>query len=176
MFLLHLLLFLLTSPGLLAIDQAQGDTPTASEEFIDKPMQKVHNNYSTCFTENIMWMDEMSGSIVNVTSADDCQQLCVQNKQKCSFFSWSGPFSSPYRNMCWLYQYNTKPTESIGSISGPMSCTCSTEHTCMLHADLIVGIIEPVDNEVECQYDCRYEEACHFYSWFDSKGVVFKVR
>ena len=46
----------------------------------------------------------------------------------------------------------------------------------MLHADLIVEIIEPVDSELECQYDCMYEEECHFYSWFDSNGVLFKVR
>ena len=45
----------------------------------------------------------------------------------------------------------------------------------MLHADMIIDIIDPVYDEVECQVYCRKDFDCSFYSWFDSNGTLFQV-
>ena len=172
---LHHLVFILTSTGLLAMASAQGDQPCQAEACPDLTSLHGSTNSTSCFTENSIWLDDMMATFVNVTSVDDCQELCTSTPY-CSHFTWFGPSSLPYPHMCALYPHISRSIECSDCTAGPASCVCSFEHACMLHADMIIDIIDPVYDEVECQAYCRVDFDCSFYSWFDSNGTLFQVR
>ena len=130
----------------------------------------------SCYTENTMWIDAMSATFVQVMTAEECQQICSDSEfpTPCSDFTWFGPHATPYNNTCALYPLPSRPINISNTVSGPRSCTCSSSHTCTMHADMIVDIIEPVEVETECQDWCFRKEECSFYTWFDADGVPFQ--
>ena len=141
------------------------------------PCLAMTTNYSSCYTENTMWTDDMSATFVDVMTAEECQLICSDSQfpTPCSFFTWFGPTAQPYSNMCALYPYTAHPMNTSGTVSGPGKCTCSTSHTCTLHADMIVEIIDPVEEETECQDWCWRNDECSWYSWFDSTAAKASV-
>ena len=58
-------------------------------------------------------------------------------------------------------------------MSGPDSCTCSTEVACQDDAGNIVEEMADVETEAECQKNCQDNLSCMFYTW--RNGATFPL-
>lgn len=56
-----------------------------------------------------------------VTSPEECQQLCKQ-RAGCNYFTWVSSSSSVYKNTCWLKGSKGTPQPNASDISGPRDC------------------------------------------------------
>ena len=59
--------------------------------------------------------------ISDITSAEECQQECVQDSD-CQFWTWNSPDFKKNPNTCWLKAGKGKTKEVAGKISGPKIC------------------------------------------------------
>ena len=149
----------------------------------DPKLVSMMTNASMCWSLNKTWVDDMSEAIMNVHSALDCQNLCKERSTNaltdpgnyCSYFTWFGPEAPSFNRLCLLYAHISTSAECTHCVSGHVSCTCSNEHACTLHNDVVIGIHEPVYYEFICQEMCRRNDTCNYYSWFDKSGTLFQA-
>ena len=66
---------------------------------------------------------------------------------------------------CLLFGSTGNQTSCQECVSGPQSCTCSTEVACEAGEDNIVDELFAVQTEAECQNHCQESSSCLFYTW-----------
>ena len=122
----------------------------------------------SCFKPNVTWL---SGDILNVQRpvADPflCQTICGDTEQ-CVAFSWTTSNNAQFELECFLFSSISNQTSFHECISGPASCTCSSELACHGGDDNIVDQILAVQTEAECQNLCFEDSSCGFYTWHNA--------
>ena len=76
---------------------------------------------------------------------------------------------------CFLFSSVAKQTSFDDSVSGPVSCTCSSEVACQDDAGNIVEEMADVETEAECQKNCQDNLSCMFYTWRNGATFPFTI-
>ena len=125
----------------------------------------VRNVQANCFKEDITWF---SSGVLDILEpiADPyvCQQLCV-NLDDCSAFTWTTDDNMGLKLSCFLFASISNHTTCKDCISGPASCTCSSNLACSADADNIIDVVPGVELERDCQDFCSGSPSCMMYTW-----------
>ena len=93
-----------------------------------------------------------------------CQAICVDTEE-CTAFTWTTADNQQFKEDCFLFGQASNQTICEECVSGPASCTCSTEAACEDAGDNIVDQIVAVSAEADCQNYCLENLSCKFYTW-----------
>ena len=122
----------------------------------------------SCLKPNQAWLsDNILDTYQPVSDPYLCQAICVDT-EGCTSFTWTSENNSQLELYCFLFGSTSYKTSCEECISGPASCTCSTEVACHGDVDTTVDIIEGVLTEAECQVDCLETPDCMFYTWHNA--------
>ena len=125
---------------------------------------------SSCFTENTTWISlDIIDTLQPVGDCKECQQLCADH-YNCSVFTWTSEENQHTKLFCFLFGETYNKTSCEHCVSGPNSCTCSTESACSAQEDNVDDVINGVMEEVECQSLCSSHSSCSVYTWYDGTG------
>jgi hypothetical protein len=124
----------------------------------------VHGN---CFKEDVTWVSDILDIMEPVANPYLCQSLCG-DLEDCSAFTWTTEENLNFESSCFLFAATSNRTTCKECISGPASCTCSSEVACSGDEDNILDAIPGVEEEAECQDLCAGMTSCRFYTWYDS--------
>ena len=129
--------------------------------------------YPLCYRDGLTWEHSGALSVISgVESALACQTSCI-GTSSCSSFTWYDPTSSLTPHLCILYEYTEEEVPCASCVSGPSSCTCSSEFACVISGDNLIEVVVHVPTEMECLIECASVPDCHVYSWYDQTAVVF---
>ena len=94
------------------------------------------------------------------------QAACGANPN-CSAFTWLSSENSHTPLFCFLFHSTSSLTSCSDCISGPVSCTCSSNTGCQVVGDNVIDVANEVSEEVMCQDLCASNHLCTFYTWYD---------
>merc|ERR1712037_698812 len=130
--------------------------------------------YPACFQFFSTWNQATIGIHSDIASAQSCQLLCVETED-CVAFSWHFGSDQFDENTCQLFSEIGEETSGCADcVSGPKSCTCSSDVSCSVDAEYLVHLQLEVSLEEECQDLCVAEPDCSWYSWYSSAGDPFQ--
>merc|ERR1711892_1174467 len=122
----------------------------------------------TCLTENMTWLSSDIMDVVQpVASPYLCQDLCG-GTEECQAFTWTTEANMGIKSACFLFATTSNQTSCSDCISGPRTCTCSSEVACQAEEENIVEIRPGVATEGQCQNICLETSSCMFYTWHDA--------
>ena len=131
----------------------------------------VGHTSCTCLKPGLTWLsNDILDTVHPVPDPYQCQAVCVDN-QGCTAFTWTSQDNQRFELHCFLFGSNTGNTTSCEEcVSGPASCTCSSEVACHSDEDNIIDEIMGVQTEAECQNHCLEDSLCLFYTWQSSES------
>merc|ERR1711942_425794 len=119
----------------------------------------------SCLHPNMTWVSEdILDSVHPVETPYLCQAICVDT-EGCAAFTWTTADNQRLKLHCFLFGSKDDQTSCQECVSGPESCTCSTEVACEADEDNIVDEIVGVHTEADCQNYCLESSPCLFYTW-----------
>jgi len=122
----------------------------------------------TCLTENMTWLSSDIMDVVQpVASPYLCQDLCG-GTEECQAFTWTTEANMGIKSACFLFATTSNQTSCSDCLSGPRTCTCSSEVACQAEEENIVEIRPGVATEGQCQNICLETSSCMFYTWHDA--------
>ena len=125
----------------------------------------------SCLKPNRSWLSvDILETVQAVPDPYQCQAICVDT-EGCAAFTWTTADNQKLELHCFLFGSIANQTSFDECVSGPPSCTCSTEVACHGDAGNIVDEVAAVETEAECQMSCQENMACMFYTW--SNGATF---
>ena len=128
----------------------------------------ARGDLSSCFTENSTWISsDIIDTFEPVDDYNECQQLCTDH-HNCSAFTWTSEENHHTKLFCFLFGVTGTVTTCEHCISGPQSCTCSTESACSAQEENVIDVVNGVIEEVDCQSLCSSNTSCSLYTWYDS--------
>merc|ERR1711990_573236 len=141
-------------------------------------MMAQDDPYPACYqffsTWNQVYENASTGIHSDIASAQSCQLLCVEDED-CVAFSWHFGSDQFDENTCQLFSEIGEETSSCADcVSGPKSCTCSSDVACSVDAEYLVHLQLEVSLEEECQDLCVADPECSWYSWYSSTGDPFQ--
>ena len=120
----------------------------------------------SCLHPNMTWVSEdILDSVHPVETPYQCQAICVDT-EGCAAFTWTTADNQQLQLHCFLFGSTGNQTSCQECVSGPQSCTCSTEVACEAGEDNIVDELFNVQTEAECQNHCQESSSCLFYTWY----------
>ena len=111
----------------------------------------------------------MLDTLYPVMDPYQCQAICVDT-EGCTAFTWTTA-DNMLALHCYLFANISIQTSCEECVSGPSSCTCSSEVGCLGDASNIVDEILSVQTEAECQNFCLENPLCMFYTWFNADNT-----
>jgi len=123
-------------------------------------------NAEGCFVPDTTWDANIDQGIANVTTKEQCQDMCSESSSPCLGFTFYNEKASPRGNYCELFPTLYGSTPCTNCVSGPSSCLCSGPYTCSLAGDAVLGLDFGVATEEECAELCWNAEGCNFYSFY----------
>merc|ERR1712013_346721 len=125
----------------------------------------------SCLHPNMTWVSvDILDTVLAVPDPYQCQAICVDT-EGCAAFTWTTADNQELELHCFLFGNIGNQTSFEGCVSGPPSCTCSTEVARHDDAENIVDEIAAVETEAECQRNCQKNMTCMFYTWHN--GATF---
>ena len=95
----------------------------------------------SCLKPNITWLSvDILDSVNQVPDPYLCQTICVDTED-CAAFTWTTADNQQIKLHCFLFGSIANQTSCEECVSGPDSCTCSTEVACEVGEDNIVDEI-----------------------------------
>ena len=128
-------------------------------------------DYPPCYKEGLTWGSESIDALPAIESAFACQAACV-NTPNCSGFTWYDLSSPVIPKVCNLYDTINEETPCTSCVSGPASCTCSSEFACVVSGTNLLDIIVHVRSEMECLMECAAMSDCSIYTWYDQASLT----
>ena len=124
----------------------------------------------SCLKPNITWLSvDILDTLHPVADPYQCQAICGDT-EGCAAFTWTTADNQQTKLHCFLFEETEDRTTCEECVSGPDSCTCSTEVACEAVEDNIVDEIFSVSTEAECQKYCQESESCLFYTWYSGNS------
>ena len=118
-----------------------------------------------CFQQNLTWLSpEIIDHREGVGDPHLCQAIC-EDTEGCRAFTWTNSENTQFKHFCFLFASSFNQTSCEGCISGPATCTCSSEVACQDDNDNIADVIHDVHTEADCQNKCLESPSCEFYTW-----------
>ena len=74
--------------------------------------------------------------------------------------------------VCNLYEDTEDVIPCTSCVSGPVSCTCSSEFACVVSGTNLLDIVAQVGTEMECLIECASLSDCLFYTWYDQTSMT----
>jgi len=125
----------------------------------------------SCLKPNITWLSvDILDTLHPVPDPYQCQAICGDTED-CAAFTWTTADNQELELHCFLFSSVANQTSFDECVSGPDSCTCSSEVACHGDAGNIVEEIDDVETEAECQRNCQENLSCMFYTW--RNGATF---
>merc|ERR1711970_232091 len=125
----------------------------------------------SCLKPNITWLSvDILDTLHPVGDPYQCQAICG-GTEGCAAFTWTNADNQRIKLHCFLFSSVANQTSFDNCVSGPDSCTCSSEVACQNDAENIVEEMADVETEAECQRNCQDNRSCMFYTW--SNGATF---
>ena len=107
----------------------------------------------TCLKENTTWLStDIIDILEPVASPYMCQGLCA-DLDGCSVFTWTSKDNPDLHLGCVLFAATSNQTSCMECVSGPASCTCSREESCVVD-DNFLDVFSGVLEEGQCQDLC----------------------
>jgi len=123
-------------------------------------------NAGGCFVPDTTWDADINQGITNVTTAEQCQDICNESSSSCRGFTYYNATASPHGNYCEIFPTIHSSTPCTNCVSGPRSCICSGPYTCSLAGDAVLGLDFGIATEEECAALCWDNKGCNFYSYY----------
>jgi len=124
----------------------------------------------SCFKENITWLSTDIMDVVQpVAYPYLCQDLCA-GTEECTAFTWTTNENPQFRSTCFIFSNTSNEISSAECISGPNSCTCSSEVACQGDEENILEIRPSVVTEGACQRICTETASCMYYTWHNANS------
>ena len=121
----------------------------------------------SCLKPNISWVSQdILDTLHPVPDPYQCQAICVDT-EGCTAFTWTTQ-DNLLELHCFLFGSIANQTSREDCISGPSSCTCSSEVGCQADENNILEEIDAVETEAECQNYCLENPLCMFYTWLNA--------
>ena len=135
----------------------------------------VTESYPMCFKIGTSWVHNISSTIPDVPSAEECQSFCLQSPE-CIAFTWHRVSEDFGSKLCELFPaIGDSSDECPDCISGPKSCTCSDSVACSFDGQYLIDILTEVATEEQCQDLCARDTNCTWYTWYSSEGWPFSL-
>merc|ERR1711892_1144006 len=117
-----------------------------------------------CLKENMTWLSsDIMDVLQPVASPYLCQELCAGTGE-CQSFTWTTESNLQIKSACVLFASPSTSTSCSACLSGPRTCTCSSEVACRGEEENIVDIRTGVVTEGQCQNICLETSSCMFYT------------
>ena len=121
-------------------------------------------SYPSCYQEGVTWTHTgLLAGIPSVESPYICQANCSVTPA-CSSFTWYDQTSPLTPEVCILYETTEEEADCPTCVSGPASCTCSSEYACVVSGNNLLGITGHVNTELECLVECFTTPDCSVYT------------
>lgn len=131
---------------------------------------------TSCLVDDVHCVLE-NGNIIDaffsVMSSVDCQYTCANTVKNCRAFTWFGDLHPIFPNSCFLFTGCSKVRKSEGTVSGPVTCNCSSKSACQGVKGNFVKFMENVGEEDTCRMSCKDSTKCKFYTWFGPDNRIF---
>ena len=129
----------------------------------------------SCLKPNQAWLsDNILDTYQPVSDPYLCQAICAATDD-CTAFTWTSEHNPQLQLFCFLFSTTYNQTSCQECVSGPVSCTCSSEVACPGDAGNTLDVIEDVLTEAECQDDCLENPECMFYTWYNGNSFPAHV-
>jgi len=122
---------------------------------------------SPCYISDQTWLStDILDTVQHVADHQECQKICAESPS-CQAFTWTSEEYLQSKLFCFLFLTTYNFTSCDGCISGPASCTCSSQYACDADEDNVLDVVNGVTEEVHCQDLCAENKSCSFYTWYD---------
>ena len=133
----------------------------------------LRNIHPACYQEGITWQhSDILEAIPDSESAFACQTSCMTSSS-CSSFTWYSMLSPLTPQLCILYESTQVEVSCPACVSGPASCTCSSDYACAISDGNMLDLLPKTMTEMECMMDCISVPGCHMYTWYDQMATIF---
>ena len=127
-------------------------------------MATIDQAKGSCLKPNISWVSpDMLDALHPVADPYQCQAIC-RNTKGCTAITWT-TVDNRLKLHCFLFASISNKTSCEECVSGPASCTCSSDVACYGDESNIVKEIISVNTATECQNHCRNNPLCMFFTW-----------
>ena len=128
--------------------------------------------FPSCLTANTTWDSSLITSFTpNIPTPELCQQICVDSPP-CQAVTWASSDASPFPLSCYTFSTTTSELPCTHCVSGPTSCSCSSEGQCQAEDDNIVDTFSGVALEQECSALCTENGLCQFFTFFGDDSAL----
>ena len=128
-----------------------------------------------CFKTGTSWVHNISTTIPDIPSLEECQSLCLHSYD-CVAFTWHRVSEEFTSKLCELFPtIGETSDECPDCISGPKSCTCSDGVACSFDDQYFIDILTEIATEEQCQELCARDPKCYWYTWYSSEGWPFSL-
>ena len=128
-----------------------------------------------CFKTGTSWVHNISTTIPDVPSLEECQSLCLHSYD-CIAFTWHRVSDEFTSKLCELFPTIGETTDECPDcISGPKSCTCSDGVACSFDDQYFIDILTEIATEEQCQDLCARDPNCTWYTWYSAEGWPFSL-
>ena len=126
----------------------------------------------SCLTANTTWDSSLITSLTpNIPTPELCQQICLDSSP-CQAVTWASSESSPFPLSCSTFSSTTSELPCTNCVSGPSSCSCSSQGECQAEDGNIVAHFSDIPTEQECAALCLENSFCQFFTYFgDASGL-----
>ena len=119
-----------------------------------------------CLEKGRTWhADDVLDISTGSSSVYDCQAKCGEISG-CNSFTWYTLQHPHYPTLCTLFHSTSSQELCTECVSGPSSCTCSSEYGCDLTEEDVLDTIPNIATELECMGLCYENNKCNIYTWF----------
>ena len=126
----------------------------------------------TCYKEDVSWTSpDILDILVPVPDPSQCQVIC-QDVAGCTAWTWTSAENLDAKLHCILFQSVGNKTSWQESVSGPVSCTCSSQYACTADEENELEVVTNVEEEIQCQSLCSDNISCKFFTWYDSSSFL----
>ena len=109
-------------------------------------------------------------------TVSECKEACT-NTTECHVFTYYGPGSSPYKEMCFLFSECRETSKAEDCVTESLEdCSCSLARECLVTPDNLYGMYGGVADEQLCRQIC-YDSAqfnstpivrCEYYNHYST--------
>ena len=90
----------------------------------------------------------------------------------CSSLTWYSMSSPLLPQLCILYKSTEEEESCPTCVSGPASCTCSSDYACAISDGNLLDLLPQTMSEMECMMGCVSAPGCLVYTWYDQMATV----
>ena len=125
-------------------------------------LQECSIEGAQCETDEINLIDSVS----HVHSEEECRQIC-EDQQGCSFITFYDDDSSPFSNVCLMFQSCHHTVECTNCVTQNIECYRTCSRNIVGHMDEnIIDMIPNTESELECRQLCSTTDKCRFYTYY----------